>query len=103
MREFLDLRFTGGNDEHLLIKEALRLLETNEYEMADVLVISDFIFNPPSLEDIDRVASAKKKGTRFYGLQIESNSQAYDPILDRKWKAWMNLIILFYDADCINR
>ncbi|MDE6027578.1 MAG: hypothetical protein K2G23_05870 [Muribaculaceae bacterium] len=70
----------GGNDEKLLIKEALRLLETNEYEMADVLIISDFIFNPPSLEDIDRVEAAKKNGTRFYGLQIESNSQAYDPI-----------------------
>lgn len=86
MKEFLNTRFTGGNGEEQLIIEALRLLETGDYEMADVLIISDFIFNRPSMKDIDRVASAKSKGTRFYGLQINSSSTAYDPILDKKWK-----------------
>lgn len=86
MKEFLDTRFTGGNGEEQLIIEALRLLESGEYEMADVLIISDFIFNQPSPKDIRRVASAKSKGTRFYGLQINSSSTAYDIILDKKWK-----------------
>lgn len=87
MKEFLETRFTGGNGEEQLIIEALRLLETGDYEMADVLIISDFIFNTPTQKDIDRVAKAKSKGTRFYGLQINSSSTAYDPILDKKWKA----------------
>lgn len=87
MKEFLETRFTGGNGEEQLIIEALRLLETGDYEMADVLIISDFIFNKPTQKDIDRVAKAKSKGTRFYGLQINSSSTAYDPILDKKWKA----------------
>ena len=87
MKEFLDTRFTGGNGEEQLIIEALRLLETGAYEMADVLIISDFIFNRPTKKDIDRVATAKTKGTRFYGLQINSDSTAYDIILDKKWKA----------------
>lgn len=86
MKEFLNTHFTGGNGEEQLIIEALRLLETGEYEMADVLIISDFIFNQPSPEDIRRVASAKSKGTRFYGLQINSSSTAYDTVLDKKWK-----------------
>ena len=54
MKEFLDTRFTGGNGEDQLIIEALRLLESGEYEMADVLIISDFIFNRPSPKDIRR-------------------------------------------------
>ena len=87
MKEFLDTRFTGGNGEEQLIIEALRLLETGDYEMADVLIISDFIFNRPTPKDIDMVATAKTKGTRFYGLQINSDSTAYDTILDKKWKA----------------
>lgn len=77
--------FTGGNGEDQLIIEALRLLESGEYEMADVLIISDFIFNRPSPKDIRRVASVKSKGTRFYGLQIYSSSTAYDTILDKEW------------------
>lgn len=85
LKEFLDTRFTGGNGEERLIVEALRLLETNDYSMADVLIISDFIFNPPSRSQISRVDAAKAKGTRFYGLQINSNSRAFDPILSRKW------------------
>lgn len=87
MKEFLDKRFTGGNGEEELIVEALRLLESGDYEMADVLIISDFIFYPPKPADIKRVAGAKSKGTRFYGLQINSDSTVYDPILDKKWKA----------------
>lgn len=87
MKKFLDTRFTGGNGEGHLIIEVLRLLETGEYEMADVLIISDFIFNRPAQKDIDRVSSAKSKGTRFYGLQINSSSTAYDTILDKKWEA----------------
>lgn len=61
MRKFLNERFTGGNGEEMLIKEVLKILETNEYEMADVLIIPDFIFNPPTTADIERVASAKKR------------------------------------------
>lgn len=85
LKNFLDCHFTGGNGEEKLMTEALRLLETKDYEMADVLIISDFIFNPPSAADVKRVERAKTLGTRFYGLQLNSASKAYDPILDRKW------------------
>lgn len=64
----------------------MRLLETEDYSMADVLIISDFIFNAPDRANTQRVRSAQKKGTRFYGLQINSDSRVYDPLLDRKWK-----------------
>lgn len=86
MKEFLDTHFTGGNGEEKLITEALRILETNDYELADVLIISDFIFNPPRPDDVRRINKAKALGTRFYGLQIFSGSRAYDSVLDRKWR-----------------
>lgn len=87
LTSFLQQRFTGGNGEEKLLIEALRLLETGDYSMADVLIISDFIFNTPDRANTERVRKAQSKGTRFYGLQINSNSKAFDSLLDRKWKA----------------
>jgi uncharacterized protein with von Willebrand factor type A (vWA) domain len=87
LTSFLQQRFTGGNGEEKLLIEALRLLESDDYGMADVLIISDFIFNPPDRANTERVRKAQSKGTRFYGLQINSNSNAFDALLDRKWKA----------------
>ncbi|WP_303044584.1 hypothetical protein [Paramuribaculum intestinale] len=87
LTSFLQQRYTGGNGEEKLLIEALRLLESDDYGMADVLIISDFIFNPPDRANTERVRKAQSKGTRFYGLQINSNSKAFDALLDRKWKA----------------
>lgn len=85
LKDFLDTHFTGGTNEQLLIVEALRLLETKEYEMADVLVISDFIFNSPNSNEVKRIEKAKLSGTKFYGLQINSTSQVFNTVLDKKW------------------
>lgn len=86
MREFLKTHFTGGTNESAMIVEALKILDTNEYEMADVLIISDFIFDTPRYAELSRISQAKKKGTRFYGLQINSTSKVFDLVLDKKWK-----------------
>lgn len=85
LKNFLDEHFTGGNGEEKLLAQALRILDTNEYEMADILLISDFIFNGPTEAHLKKVEKAKKLGTRFYGLQINSGSKAYDAVLDKKW------------------
>lgn len=86
LADFLNNHFTGGTDESRMVKEALRLLDTNDYEMADVLIISDFEFDSPRGEEIMAISAAKAKGTRFYGLQIHSRSKIFDRVLDRKWK-----------------
>lgn len=87
LKDFLDCRFSGGTDERELIKKSLQLIEKGEYEMADVLIISDFVFNSPTWQERARINEAKRKGTRFYGLQIGSSSKVFDELLDKKWKA----------------
>lgn len=87
MKEFLDTHFTGGTNPECLLRESIKLLDTEDYEMADVLIISDFYFPAPLPDHIRQVKEAKAKGTRFYGLKISSNSTVYNHILDRWWGA----------------
>ena len=54
--------------------------------MADVLIISDFYFPNPRPQTKELMEIEHNKGTRFYGLQIESTVSGYDDVLDKIWK-----------------
>lgn len=86
LNRFLNNPFTGGTDGEDMIKNALKMLNTDCYSMADVLIISDFYFPPPRTKTLEQMEIEHNKGTRFYGLQIESTVSGYDDILDRIWK-----------------
>ena len=64
---------------------ALDALKTDNYSMADVLIISDFEFNLPLSTTRKRMEEEQEKGTRFYGLQIGKVRSGYDKVLDRIW------------------
>lgn len=86
LNRFLNNPFTGGTDGEDMIKNALKMLNTDNYSMADVLIISDFYFPNPRPQTKELMAIEHNKGTRFYGLQIESTVSGYDNVLDRIWK-----------------
>ncbi len=86
VKDFLDTSFTGGNNEETMIKEALDALSQEEYSMADVLFISDFIFPTPLTSTIEAINKERANGTCFYGLQIGCYDSGYDNILDRIWQ-----------------
>ena len=86
LNRFLNNSFTGGTDGEDMIKNALKLLNTDNYSMADVLIISDFYFPNPRPQTKELMEIEHNKGTRFYGLQIESTVSGYDNVLDRIWK-----------------
>lgn len=79
-------RFTGGTDGEMMLGFALDALNTDNYSMADVLIISDFEFNLPFTATRKEIENEKKKGTRFYGLQIGKAWNDYDKVLDKIWK-----------------
>ena len=85
LKDFLDNHFTGGTDPTQMMNDAIHTLSERDYEMADVLIISDFYCAEPSPELINKINMEKAKGTRFYGLQIGSSSTVYNSTLDRKW------------------
>ena len=83
---FLEQRFSGGTDGEQMLAEAIRVLQKGTYEMADVLIISDFEFAKPRPEKMEKIHNEKALGTRFYGLKIgQYGEKAYDKILDKIW------------------
>ena len=62
------------------------MLNSEKYAMADMLIISDFIFDPPNDRVSQFMQEEHQKGTRFYGLQIGRDYHEYDKILDKVWQ-----------------
>ena len=78
--------FTGGTNGEMMLGAVLRQLSTEDFSMADVLIISDFDF-PYPLKTTERdIRREQAKGVRFYGLTIKSDVRQYSRILDRSWK-----------------
>jgi len=57
----------GGIDGEEMLKDALRMLQTSNFSMADVLIISDFYFGVPRPKTRDKMNKERANGTRFYG------------------------------------
>ena len=86
LESFLSDRYTGGTDGNEMLKGGIRMLKTQMYAMADMLIISDFMFEPPEEHVRKLMEEEHQKGTRFYGLQIGRYSHDYDTILDKVWR-----------------
>lgn len=86
--DFLKEDFTGGTDGEMMFDHALGALDTDPFSMADVLVISDFIFQYPCEQTEKRIKAVQQKGTRFYGLRIHSRgtNHKYDKLFDKIWQ-----------------
>jgi uncharacterized protein with von Willebrand factor type A (vWA) domain len=84
-KEFLSNRFTGGTDGESMLNKALGALVKGKFMMADILIISDFMFPLPLEKTVKRIEEAKKQGTRFYGLAMGHAYKDYNKILDKIW------------------
>lgn len=83
---FMEERFSGGTDGEEMLRYSLDALNTKNFGMADVLIISDFSFPLPSEETQIRIQEEKSKGTKFYGLKIGSGyGNSYNILLDKIW------------------
>ena len=77
--------FTGGTDGEQMLSDIIRVLKTNDFSMADALIISDFNFPFPFPKTESEMKKEQAKGTRFYGLQIGKDRNDYEPLLDKIW------------------
>ena len=85
LNQFINNRFTGGTNAEEMLSIALETLKQKDYSLADVLIISDFIFPKPSPATIESINVAHKNGTRFYGLKIGNHQLAHDSFLEHLW------------------
>ena len=83
---FLSDYYSGGTDGNEMLKAGIKMSNSEKYAMADMLIISDFIFDPPNDRVSQFMQEERQKGTRFYGLQIGRDSHVYDTILDKVWQ-----------------
>ena len=87
LNQFLNNRFTGGTAPEAMLNEALTTLHQTDYSIADVLIISDFIFKQPCATTIESINKAHKNGARFYGLMIGNHSSACESFLTKMWES----------------
>ena len=83
---FLSDYYSGGTDGNEMLKAGIKMLNSEKYAMADMLIISDFIFDPPNGCVSQFMQEERQKGTRFYGLQIGNDSHEYEKVLDKIWQ-----------------
>ena len=87
---FLQMSFQGGTDASEAVIEALKQMETENYEKADLLIISDGVFGNLHKNTLQSVEKLKKKGNIFNSLMIGNsyneralkfcnNTWQYDP------------------------
>ncbi len=84
--DFLSMNFNGGTDASLAMHEALEQLKSNDYNNADVLMISDFVMPSLSIHVQEKIEQAKESKTKFHSLVIGSsqNQQAISEF-DNNW------------------
>nr|WP_256534325.1 VWA domain-containing protein [Lewinella sp. JB7] len=74
---FLTMSFYGGTDATLALYEALRQLKTNDYQDADVLMISDFVMYRIDQDILNEVAYYQhNKQTEFHSLALAREANA---------------------------
>lgn len=67
---FLSQSFYGGTNPMPALHEALMMLETEAYQKADLVMISDFIMPPLDEQTRVRITAAKENKTKLHGLLI---------------------------------
>jgi uncharacterized protein with von Willebrand factor type A (vWA) domain len=84
--KFLSMTFNGGTDVVPALSEAMRMLQTHDYQDADVLMVSDFVMYEIRDDIIERMQAEQRKGTRFHSLTVSdfANSAVVE-LFDNYW------------------
>jgi uncharacterized protein with von Willebrand factor type A (vWA) domain len=83
---FLSMSFHGGTDATPAMREALRMLTTQDYKKADVIMVSDFVMSAFDPTTQDQIKSAKENKTKFHSLVIgNSQNQSIIRDFDSNW------------------
>lgn len=72
--EFLQMSFQGGTDATPAIKHAIKMLNSENYKKADLLMISDFIMQGFDTNTITEIEKAKEQKSIFHSLTISNSS-----------------------------
>ena len=85
--EFLRMSFYGGTDMAPALNHALDVMKKNNYQNADLLIISDFVVGdlPPAIQQ--RIEEQRSFSNQFYSLVVGSifMSERLATLFDHEW------------------
>jgi uncharacterized protein with von Willebrand factor type A (vWA) domain len=83
---FLSMSFHGGTDATPAMQEALRMLTTQDYKKADVIMVSDFVMPAFDKKTQENLKAAKENKTKFHCLVIgDSKNPATIKDFNNNW------------------
>ncbi len=84
---FLKMSFYGGTDATLALYEAIRQLGTNDYEDADILMVSDFIMSKMDADVLEQIRyHQQNKNTQFHCLTLGNDAnENVLAVFDTNW------------------
>lgn len=84
---FLKFSFYGGSDVYKAMLEAIKIMNTEYFKRADLLVISDFIMDDLPKNIIELCKKQKTNKNRFFAVSIGSFpfTRTYEAIFDIHW------------------
>lgn len=84
--DFLRTTFSGGTSCLAALEKALKVLQTERFAWADVLLISDFEFNKCTAKIRNDIAEMQQHGVAFYGLQLGKGYNMLHNIFNKIWQ-----------------
>ena len=87
LTDFLQMSFHGGTDVAPALRHALDTLQSQAYEHADLLVISDFVMARLPKPLLIEIEAQRAKGSRFHSLVIGDGvaAQGVTSLFDQAW------------------
>ena len=84
--KFLQMSFYGGTDAAPALQHGMKMMEDEQYERADLLMISDFAM-PEITDELKRqMGRARERKSRFFALNIGSGHQMSHDGFDGEWQ-----------------
>lgn len=85
--DFLRKSFHGGTDVAPAISHALDVMVEENYEKADLLIVSDFIMADLPDNMLARIEAQRSNGNKFYSLVVDScfMERRLNTIFDQEW------------------
>lgn len=83
---FLRMSFNGGTDANPALCHAIKMLNTEKWKQADVLMVSDFIMDNLSKTVVEGIELQRKNKCKFYSLAVTSQANENQlKCFDRNW------------------
>lgn len=84
---FLSMSFHGGTDVAPALNHALKVMDTDNYKNADLLMISDFIMGHLDSDIHKKIEQRRGLGNRFYSLVINNSymEKRMKTLFDHEW------------------